>query len=248
MISKFDDFKIWQFQNLMISKLDDFKLWWFQNLIISNQENFVALPPSISSYSVDSFIFFAFDDHLWCWLSPSVSATRTDEKSKILTWNLDSGAQKQPTLQNWYQNWKWKFFLCKGLMRYAVRGGFPCKFWKKKDARFILRPLFSSISSVSTHPRATEWNWSDNGNDGNDNEDDDSRDWLKEEKKFIKIFFEFFFSNLGRSVRLLVDELEKGQKNFFFENFFLKIFVGRRRQRRQWRRQRWQQWQRRRRR
>ena len=105
-------------------------------------------------------------------------------------------------------------------MRYAVRGGFPCKFWKKKDARFILRPLFSSISSVSTHPRATEWNWSDNGNDGNDNEDDDSRDWLKEEKKFTTIFFEFFFSNLGRSDRLLVDKLEKCQNKFFFEKFF----------------------------
>ena len=105
-------------------------------------------------------------------------------------------------------------------MRYAVRGGFPCKFWKKKDARFILRPLFSSISSVSTHPRATEWNWSDNGNDGNDNEDDDSRDWLKEEKKFTKIFFEFFFSNLGRSDRLLVDKLEKCQKKIFLKFFF----------------------------
>ena len=37
--------------------------------MISKQKNFVALPPFLSSSSVDSFIFFAFDNHLWCWLS-----------------------------------------------------------------------------------------------------------------------------------------------------------------------------------
>ena len=39
-------------------------------------------------------------------------------------------------------------FLCYGLMRHAVREGFPCKFWKNKDAQFILGPIGISKTNM----------------------------------------------------------------------------------------------------
>ena len=79
--------------------------------------------------------------------TPSVSATRTDEKTEILTWNSDSRAQKQITLQISSKS-EVKNFLCNGLMRHAVRDGFSCEFWKNKDAQFILGPIGISNSNM----------------------------------------------------------------------------------------------------
>ena len=154
MISKFYYFKIWSFQNLMISKIDDFRLWWFQNLIISNQENFVALPPSISSYSVDSFIFFCI---WWSSMMLIVSFCKRNKngweiKNSDLKFRLK--VSKTDHLEDAIRTGS-ENFLCYGLMRHAVREGFPCKFWKNKDAQFILRPIGFPAYALNDHNQ--EW-------------------------------------------------------------------------------------------
>ena len=132
----------------MISKFQDFKIWWFQNKKIL----WPYLPPSplIVSYLLHLLIIYDAD----CLQRKKLysSCKRNNNGWEIINSDLKFRLRGSKTdhledaIRTGSEN-----FLCNDLVRHAVREGFSCKFWKNKHARFIFRPIGFHTCPLNDH-------------------------------------------------------------------------------------------------
>ena len=125
----------------MISKFQDFKIWWFQNKkLLWPYLPSSPPPPLIVSYFLRLIIIcdaeclqrkklYSFCERSkngWEIINSDLKFRLRGSKTDYLEDAVGTGSEN---------------FLCYGLMRNAVREEFPCKFWKNKDGWFIFRRI-----------------------------------------------------------------------------------------------------------